>query len=177
MKSPTLRSTIQKELFSLSSLVIIFVFAVCYIILSALLLNYKLVNDTITNNFSLNSKLTIYFALLQGIWTTMHIWDSALLILNGLLVGINLLLIGKTIFLLEHMGKVRLSIGGAALITLVTTGCASCGLSLLSILGLSTSLSFLPFHGLELRVAATLILLISGIYMLYQLHQAKYCRV
>ena len=177
LQNPPLRNTIQKELFSISSLLIILVFAFFYIALSALLLNYKLVSDTITGGFSLSSQLTIYLALLQGVWTTMHIWDSFLLIINGLFVGMNLLLIGKTIFLLEHMGKVRLSIGGVALLTLVTTGCASCGLSFLSIVGFSTALYALPFHGLELRVAATIILMISGIYLLYQLHKAKYCKV
>lgn len=177
MKSPALRITIRKEILSLSSVIFIILVGILYILLSSLLLNYKLVLGTITGGFSFNSQIIILVALLQGIWTTMHIWDTLLFIINSLLVGINLLLIVKTIYYLEHTGKVKVSIGGAAVISLVTTGCASCGISIFSLLGLSSIFYFLPFHGLELHIAATLLLFFSAWYMIKKLHNAKYCKI
>lgn len=177
MKSPALSTTIRKELLSPLSIFAILVIASGYVLLATLLLNYKLLADTFTNGFPLHTQISILIALITGIFSNMHFWDSLLLIFNALFVGINVLLIGKTIFLLEHMGKVKASIGGAALISLITTGCASCGLSLLSFLGLSAAVSFLPFHGLEIHIATTLILIGSGIYLLRQIHNAKYCKI
>ncbi|MGH7246189.1 MAG: hypothetical protein ACREGI_04620, partial [Candidatus Levyibacteriota bacterium] len=116
-------------------------------------------------------------SLLLGITSTMSSLDATLLFVTSLLVGANLVMIVRTIYVLEHLGKVKVSIGGATLIALVTTGCASCGLSLLSILGFSSSLAFLPFRGLELHIGALLLLLISLYYMLWQLYKRKYCKI
>lgn len=177
MKSPHFGTTIREELFSFQSLLSSGSIAVLYIVLSVTLLNYQLIADTFIHDFPLIAKVSIFFALLQGAWTGMTRIDFVFLLINSMLVGVNLTLVIKTVYQLGHQGKVHLSIGGATLLSIVTTGCASCGLSVLSLLGLSASLSFLPFRGLELHILATGILLFSSWYMLRQLYNAKYCKI
>lgn len=177
MKSPSLWSTISEELFSVSSLISILGVSSLYILLSVILLNYKFLLATTSSTFQLSAKISIFFSLLQGTWTSINHTDFILMIVNAIFFGINILLIIKTLSVIEHQGKVRLSIGGATIISLVTTGCASCGLSIISILGITASLSFLPFYSMLFHLSATLILIFSTCYMLKKLHDGKYCRV
>lgn len=166
------------ELVSAKSFVSSLFFAFLYILFSVCLLNYRLVIATIVGDFPLLYKLTVMFNLLLGTWTGLSLVDFSLLIATAILVGVNIFLLARTIYLLQHASKrVRFSIGGATLVSIITTGCTSCGLSLLSILGLSASLSFLPFHGMELHIGALFLLFISALYMLKQLWNAKYCKI
>lgn len=174
---PKFSTTIQKELFSLFSLVWIVCLAFLYYAIATLSLNLRLLVGQVENHVSFSSLLSLISSLLFGAWTGLSHGDFFLLILNSILVGTNVYLAGKTLYIIEHRGKVRVSIGGATIISLITTGCASCGLSLLSILGLSASLSFLPFHGMELHLFSIFLLLFSSLYMLRQLHNAKYCKI
>lgn len=173
----TLNHTIKIELLSLKSIVIAISLAFAYAVLALFLLNYRLLYQTFAGNFPFMYKAKLVFALLSGAWTGMSHFDFFLFVINALLVGINLLLIGKTVSAFQQSGKVHVTFGGAALIGLATTGCTSCGFSLLSILGLSSSVSFLPLHGLELHIIAIMLLVISFLYMINQLHKTKYCRV
>jgi len=149
--------------------------AFAYAVLSLLLLNYRLFYQTVIGNFPAVYKIKLFIILISGAWTSMNHFDFFLFVINALLVAINLLLIGKTISLLGQRKKIHMTFGGATLIGLATTGCTSCGFSLLSILGLSSSVSFLPFHGLELHIIAIALLLVSSFYMIHQLYEAKYC--
>jgi len=171
----SLAHTIQKELLSLKSIVITLSLAFFYAVFALLLLNYRLLYQTFIGNFPAVYKIKLFIILISGAWTSMNHFDFFLFVINALLVAINLLLIGKTISAFEHSEKVHVTFGGATLIGLATTGCTSCGFSLLSILGLSSSVSFLPFHGLELHIIAIALLLVSFFYMINQLHKAKYC--
>lgn len=177
MKSPSLWTTISEEFSSLSSLISVFGVGLLYILLSVILLNYKFLLATLTSSFQISAKVSIFFSLLQGTWTSMSHTDFVLMMVNAIFFGINMFLIIKTLSVIEHQGKVRLSIGGATVISLVTTGCASCGLSLLSILGVTASLSFLPLYSMFFHISATLILIFSTLYMLKKLHDGKYCRI
>ncbi len=172
---PSFSSTIKKELFSIRSVALVLFFSFLYVFLSVLLPNYRLVIQTLTNDGSFLFKLTLMNSLILGSWTGLSHVDFFLLILSALLVSVNLLLMGKTIYYLKHSKKIRFSIGGATVVSIVTTGCASCGLSVFSVLGLSTTFAILPFHGMELHILAITFLLFSLWYMLKQLHNAKYC--
>lgn len=177
MKSSSLWTTIRQELFSIPSFFAIWSMALAYVLLSVVFLNYKFLFATFTSSFQLSAKVSIFLSLAEGLWTSMSHGDFVLLLMNACFFGINMLLLGKTISLLEHQGKVRLSIGGATLISLVTTGCASCGLSLLSVLGVTTSLSLLPAYNMAFHIGATAMLVLSTAYMLKKLHESTYCRI
>lgn len=166
---------LKQEFFSLSGFFSILIISSIYVIFSFYLLNYRFAFEVITNHFPFLTKISLITSLIGGIFTSISPLDLLLLFITSLLVGINIYLGIKTINLLENNGKVKVSIGGSAVIGLVTTGCASCGFSLFSILGLSATFSFLPFHGLELHITAIILLIVSVIYMLNQLHKSKYC--
>lgn len=174
----TILNTIRKEILSWRSLIFVLCVAVLYILLSGILLSTKLISGIFVANFAIEFKIKFLFFLLTGFWETLSFLDQALLVSDAFLTGLNLLLVYKTISSLNHKGKIRFSIGGATIISLITSGCASCGVSVISILGISSSaLSFLPFHGLELHLLATVLLLISFIYMLRQLFVGIYCKI
>lgn len=176
MKIPSVLLVTRKELLSLFSILWIVSIAFLYILITIFVLNYRLVATALVASFPFADKVAILLSLLEGLFTAFSPGDTIIMLLSAVLVGVNILLIGKTIYLLEHAGKLRLSIGGATLIGLISAGCSSCGFSLLSILGLSTSLSFLPFHGMGLHVLSAVFLLFSSWYMLKKLRDSLYCK-
>lgn len=64
---------------------------------------------------------------------------------------------------------------GAGIISIAAAGCASCGLSLVSIVGLGAALASLPFKGFELYIVSIVILLLSLYYNLSSLY--KVCKI
>lgn len=179
MKTPLFAKTIIAEVFSLSSLLWIIFLAILYIFSIDLLLNYKLLTTSIANHFPLMAFLSLLWSLFIGSFTSTSAEPGTLIIffLNAILVGVNVLLLIKSIVGLEQRGKAHITLGGTTIFSIVTAGCASCGLSLLSILGLSATLTVLPFHGAELRYISFFLLIVSAFYMLKKLHEAKYCRI
>lgn len=164
-KIPSLLSVAGKELLALPPLVVILIISILYLLFSLFALNHQLVIDTLSNPSSLGYKLILLGTLIQGLFTAFTPIDTLIMVVSSILVGVNLVLVGRSLQLLENQGKVRLSVGGATLISLITTGCSSCGFSLLSLLGLGTSFSFLPFHGMELHIASVVLLILSAWYM------------
>lgn len=173
---PSLSFTLKKELFTPRSLSFVGLLAFLYILFSLFILNNQLIVDTFISSTPLVYKIVLFTTLFQGLFTAFSPSDTVIMLVSSIFVGVNLVLTAKTIYLLEHQGKIRLSVGGATLISLITTGCSSCGFSLLSILGLGTSLSFLPFRGMELHVLALAMLIFSSWYMVKKLRDGKYCK-
>jgi hypothetical protein len=175
--SPSARTTIEKELLNARFLCFTFFIAILYIILSLYLPNYRLIISTVTENAPLTYKATLLTELITGGLTAFTLTDTILILLDAVLVGANVVLLVRTMRKLRQQGALELSVGGAAILGLVTAGCSSCGFSALALLGLSTSFSFLPFKGLELHILATVMLFISLAYMLKKLHEKVYCKM
>lgn len=174
-KIPSLTAVAQKELLAPKSLGGILLVFLAYFFFTVFVSNTSFFLETLFGTYPLLYKLHVLFLLLLGIFTAFSPLDIAITIMSAILVGVNIVLLIKTILYLEHQGKVSLSVGGATIIGLVSTGCASCGLSVLSLLGLSASLSFLPFHGLEVHVLSVILLAISSWYMVKKLRDGLYC--
>lgn len=177
MKIPSVLFVTRKELFTFWSLLWIGTISLLYLLLTLSLLNYRFIASVIEANYAFTVKASLLFSLLGGIFTAFSPADTVILFINALLVGINLLLVFRTIYRLEHQGRVRFTIGGSALIGFISAGCSSCGFSILSILGLSTSFSFIPFQGMGLHVIAVAVLIFSSLYMLKKLRDSVYCKV
>lgn len=93
-------------------------------------------------------------------------------ILFGMLVS---LILFKTRFAQKanHKHEGKLATLGIFL-GLLAPGCAACGVGLISILGLSSSfVTFFPFHGLELSIAAIIIISITILHLLKNLTTCK----
>src|SRR5690348_3901098 len=138
-KTPSFLSVAFMEIFSLPSMLWIFSIGLIYILLTLYLLNYRFVLATLTNSFPLPTKLVVISSLLGGLFSAFSPLDSTIVIVSALLIGLNILIMIKTISVLGKNGKVHVSIGGATILGLMSTGCTSCGFSLLSVLGLSSS--------------------------------------
>jgi len=87
------------------------------------------------------------------------------LFLVALLTGANLTLLFGKINMLRNSKNIKLMVGGNSLLGIVGSGCAACGLPILSLLGLSGGVVYLPFRGVEISYIS-LILLIISFYLL-----------
>ena len=178
MVVPSFWQTVRNELFSFKSFFWVLLGSLIYFILSTLILNYRLIYQTLAGDYSLIYKLTLTSNLITGAWIAFSRIDFVLLILTSVLVGLNILLITKTIRKLESQkGRFSVSVGGGAILGTVVAGCSSCGFSVLSLLGLSASLSFIPFGGIGLHLLAIILLLFSFFYALRTLHYKVVCKI
>lgn len=134
---------------------------VIYLVSVVFLMNWRLVANTILEDYPLVYKLNLLVALLAGMWTAMT--KSALLVLiaTSFLTGANLTLIALKLKELKRFGSLQLLTSGGSVLGVVGSGCVACGLPVLSILGLGGSIIYLPFHGSELAYIAVGILAIS----------------
>jgi hypothetical protein len=176
--TPNLWQTTKDQLISIRSIFVILIIAFLYFLLPILLLNYRLIYQTELGKNLLYYKLQIPLELLKGSATSLSANDFFLSVLISLLVGMNVLLINRSLRMLtQQRGKISLSFGGGAILGVVSTGCLSCGFSIISLLGLSASLSLIPFGGILLRTTSFIFLFLSSIYSLNAINQSLACDI
>lgn len=149
-------------------------FSLLYISFSMILVNYKSFFSFLQSDYSVISKAKIFIIIFIGSFQAITLTDLVLLITVALLFGLNMQLVMRKIKFLASSGGLHLTFG-VGLLTLAATGCASCGLSIASVVGLSAVLASLPFRGLELYIISIIILLASLIYNLHTL--VKVCKI
>lgn len=157
----------KQTLFSLKFILPTLLIASVYLIFSTYLMNGSLVEETVFGSFPISYKVNLLLALLQGMWTTMTGVSLTIFILTALLTGANLALLWQKITVLRHAKGLHLVVGGNSLLGIVGSGCAACGLPVLSLLGLSGSLIYWPLHGAELSYISV-ILLAGSFYLLIE---------
>lgn len=167
-----MKSSLLSNQFIIPTLVIAFV----YIILVTYAMNSQLTIDTITGGFSFQYKINLLSALLQGMWTSMNGFNVAILFLIAILTGANLTLLWGSLRLMKKIKDLHIVVGGNSLIGIIGSGCAACGLPILSLLGIGGSILYLPFHGAELSYLAAILLSIS-FYLLLRSNQQQACVV
>lgn len=140
--------------------------ALIYIVLVTYLMNLGLVQDTLFGEHSLNYRINLLVALLAGLWTAMTGIGLIALIVISLLTGANITLLVQRIKSLRSSGRLHMVIGGSSLLGIVGSGCASCGLPILSLLGITGSLAFLPFHGDEISYISAILLCVSLYFLI-----------
>lgn len=158
-----LLSPLREVLFGRLSLLTYFVFLL-FVFLPAVIINYRLFADTLFGDHSASFKVALTSSLLGGSLLRFSNVDLLLVLITGLLLGINISLVFLSVQTLQHAKKLSFSVGGIGLISLVASGCASCGISILSLVGIS--FAFLPFHGVELTILSIGLLSISLITQL-----------
>jgi hypothetical protein len=128
-------------------------------------LNLPLVGFAFSGDLLLAGRLTILAGLYPFVGSAYGLLQGGLLVLVALLLGVDLTL--AAYHFREHGLSVRQGGSGALglLFGTLGAGCAACGvpvlLGLLSILGVSTSLLFLPLEGLEFALIAVVALTLS----------------
>ncbi len=169
--------TFVREVFHLKFLLLIAVVTFLYISFTVDFLNYRFIGETLSGNYPLQYKVTTLGILLEGIFTALSKLDATLLILTGILIGINISLLLATVKRLQGAG-VKIIVGGGSMVGLASTGCASCGFSVLSVLGIGTGfLNFLPFGSKTLYMLSIGTLLFSIFYMTKKLTEGTVCKV
>lgn len=143
----------KRPLFLVSS----FFIAIFSILFAITILNYKSYMSFLTASYPFSSKLHIIFLITVGSFSAMTELDVFFLVITGILVGVNAALAIEKIKILRRSAGIRLTFG-AGIISLAATGCASCGLSLASLVGLTGVLVVLPFGGLELYIVSIIVL-------------------
>ncbi|PIY69145.1 hypothetical protein COY90_02165 [Candidatus Roizmanbacteria bacterium CG_4_10_14_0_8_um_filter_39_9] len=135
-------------------------------------MNVRILRDTLWGEYDVAYKLKLLFSLLKGMWTAMSGPGLTVLFLVALLTGANLTLLFGKVSLLKNNKNLRLVVGGNSLLGIVGSGCAACGLPILSLLGLSGSVMYLPFRGAEISYISLVLLTISFYMLIINSNQA-----
>ncbi len=168
--------TFKSEIFTKQYIFLIFLVTIFYIALAAYSVNYRFVLSTINGNYPFLYKSAILFYLVEGLKTALSDSDLVLLMITSVLVGVNVALIIRSLHIVRKSGKVKFVVGGSTLLGFVSTGCVSCGFSLISVLGLGAALKFLP-GVLALHIMSTTLLLLSAIYMVKKVNDSLNCKI
>ncbi|MDP3729137.1 MAG: hypothetical protein Q8R26_00050 [bacterium] len=167
----------MKELWSKKNIIPTLMIAALYIIATIYLMNVGLVKDAIFGIHSFSYKWNLLVALLLGMWTAMSKLSLMLLIIVAILTGANLTLVVQRLRIIRASGKTSVMVGGSSLLGIVGSGCASCGLPILALLGLSGAAFYLPFQGLELSVLAIIFLSLSLYILIKEYNKQTICAV
>lgn len=165
---------IKQELLNIRSLILFLLLSSLFILMSLFIINLQTIISIFQNSYPFLSKLYISFIIIFGSFSATSTLDIALVIIMGILFGINMTLVINKFSMLKRRGNLRIMLG-TGIISVVAAGCASCGLSFASLIGISAALAILPFGGMELYLLAIVILLISLYFNLKQI--IKVCKI
>ena len=157
------------------SIVVAGVIAIIYIILSVYAINRTIIFSTIFGNAPIEYKTTLLSSILVGSWNMYTPVEAILTVIVAILLGINISLVIKVIRSLSGKKGVKMSFGGSSLLAVASAGCPSCGVSILSLVGISTPL--LPLQGIPLQIASAALLAASIAYTLHRLGQPSVCEI
>lgn len=172
-----LAGTFKEEMLNIKYIFSILIIALFYTAFAAYTINYKLAFSTIIGDYSPFYKIKILFELFWGLGTALSAIDLLLLISTALLSGVNIALIIRNLNVIKEGRGVKFSVGGGTLLGFVSTGCTSCGFSLLSVLGIGSIFTFFPFGNYTLYILSIIFLLFSGFYMLKKLNGVRLCKI
>ncbi|MEK6942843.1 MAG: hypothetical protein AABX00_02165 [Nanoarchaeota archaeon] len=145
---------------------------------SILIMNASLILDGMSPAYTIFDRITLAFNLLGGLFTNNSLLGAMLLITASLLSGLNLALLFIKIRNIKNVSYKESGLSSSGTIaSIMASGCTSCGISILSIIGFAGILAFLPFNGLELGFAGILLLLFSIYWNSKKFKNYKTCNV
>ncbi len=165
----------MKQIWSAKIIVPALIIAALYVMTTVYLMNASLVKDALFGMHSLGYKWGILSALLVGMWTAMSGLSLFLLITVATLTGLNLVLTLERLWFIKSSGKIHWAIGGSSILGIVGSGCASCGLPILALLGFGGAAAYLPFQGMELSLVAIALLSVSLYVLMRGRTQQMFC--
>lgn len=165
---------IKQEILHFKSLILLLLLSSLFLLMSLFIINLQTIISIFKNSYPFLSKLYISSIIIFGSFSAISTLDIALVIIMGILFGINMTLVINKFSMLKRRGNLRIMFG-TGIISIVAAGCASCGLSFASLIGISAVLAILPFGGVELYFLSIGILLISLYFNLKQI--IKVCKI
>lgn len=171
MYKPSVLLVYFKQQLTLPFILKTLIYAFLFLSFSLFLVNVLNFISIAGADYSLLAKLRLFFIFFIGSFETVSSRDLLLLIIISILFGLNLSLVIEKIKFIRKQPNLKLTIG-TGILSLGAAGCASCGLSVASIIGIGWGLAILPFGGVELYFISILILFISFIYNLNSIYKA-----
>lgn len=165
----------MQELRSKKVILSTLVVAGVYIVATVYLMNAGLMWDALIGDHSWEYRWNLMTALLGGMWTAMTPFALALLVVVAVLTGLNMALVVRRLRQLRSSGSLSFAVGGSSFVGIVGSGCASCGLPVLALLGLGGAAAYLPFQGAELSVLAIGLLSFSLYLLLSDTSKGEAC--
>lgn len=151
--------------------------ALIYLISQELLFNKDVLYQTALSNFPLSYKLHLSLDLLSGYFAMYPPLQLSFILVTAGLVGLNLTLAISLMQRMRKNGSMKMSLGGSSVLAVVSTGCPSCGLSVLSLLGPSSGFAAVLLHSTTAQFMIGLLLLASICYSLFQLQKSVVCKL
>lgn len=136
--------------------------SIAVLFFSIAVINLDLVFGSIAPSYSLVDKVVLVVRLFGGLITNNTPVGLVILLATALLAGLNVSLLAFKVRVLKAFDYREGGAGtGGTFAGLLASGCSACGIGILSLLGLTGGLLFLPFGGLELGVVGIVLLLFS----------------
>lgn len=164
-----------KQTFTLKYILKTASLAALFLFVSFLVINFLNIYSVLVTNYSIFTKTKLLVIFTWGSIWAISKQDLWFLLLISVLFGANFALVLEKIKFLRKQSNLQLTIG-SGIISIAATGCASCGLSIVSLVGLSSALAILPFGGIELYFLSIIILAASFIYNLNSIYKACHVR-
>jgi len=165
------KATLAQELFAKKLLFLNGTFAVIYLTLTMYLLNYRLILQTMITQGITFETIVLFLTLPSGITTLFRPYEVVLLLSTGFLTAMNIRLLFATFR--QQSGSLTFGFGLATAVS--SSGCASCGLTLLSVLGPLVPTGLMPFVGVPLQLVSLFLLVFSLFYNLNR--KTMFCRI
>ena len=157
-----------------------------YLVLALIIAMTTFAGNFYTSNFKLllseTSTPDVFFKLLGDLFVggiTNYPWHTIIMLgIISVLTGIVIALIVFKLRLktrVKNQGGVKATFG--IILGLLAPSCASCGLGLISIVGLSSVPVFLPFKGMEIGILSIALLAYSIYSLCYNMSECKECKI
>ncbi|HVZ66642.1 MAG TPA: hypothetical protein VG917_00075 [Patescibacteria group bacterium] len=163
-----------KESVDLKFILKSFIYALLFLLVAGIVINIVNIISAFSYHYPILLESKLIFIYIAGTFQTVSNIDIVFLVVISALFGANLALVIEKLKFIKKQNNLRLTFG-AGIISIAAAGCATCGLSIMSLIGLAAVLAFLPLHGLEFYILAIIVLVLSFIYNLNSIYKA--CRI
>ncbi len=175
---------IKESLQSILSVVSRLKYLAILLVVSFIFFSFGVIPRNISLLFSLLGKTTIleYFNVVLSLY---HGWFNETLLVSIIILITISILVGVTISLMVFKINSRKKFSSSAsksgsagiILGILVPACIPCGMGLLSLLGLSSLLFFLPYQGLEIGIVSIAFLLYSILVMGKDINNCRTCQV
>ncbi len=177
MVLPPIGTTLKEVLTPHFFITVIFL-TLFYILLQIYLFNFRLINQTILGEYLLSYKFTLLYQLVKGFYISFPPKETIFTSVVALLAGMNIALLFSSITKMKkNQGSLKISFGGVSVLALASSGCPSCGITILSILGPASGPFSLFLHNSTVQVGIISLLLFSLFTTLRQYSRTNSCEI
>lgn len=167
-----------KEVLTPRFFITVTLFTLFYILLQIYLFNFRLINQTLIGEYPFSYKFTLLYQLIKGFYISFPPKETIFTSSVALLAGMNIALLFSSVTKMKkNQGSLKMSFGGVSVLALASSGCPSCGITILSILGPASGPFTLFLHNSAVQVGIISLLFFSLFTTLKQYSKANTCEI